>query len=61
MINRRANLVEGNPSPSKFDVGNVALLGDAGDGHQFSACGRNAKGLLLGIAGRDETLKRVHA
>ena len=56
-----ADFVQGNPAPGEFDVGDVALLGDAGDGDQFAARGGNGEELLLGIAGSDQTLKRIDA
>ena len=60
-IKDRANLIHGNPLPGKFDVGGVALLGDAGDGDQFAAGGGNAKGLFCGVGRSDEALEGIDA
>ena len=60
-IDNRADLVQRNPSPGEFDIGNAALPGDAGYRDQFAAGGGKGEGLFFRIAGSDETLKCVHA
>ncbi len=59
-VDGRTDLVQRNPSPEKFDSGNVPLLGDAGNSNQLSSRGGDAEGLFLCIAGSDKTLKRIH-
>src|SRR5271155_4468197 len=60
-IEDRADFVQGNPVPGKFDVGCVVLPGDAGDGQQFAARGGNGDELVFRIAGSDQTLKCIYA
>src|SRR5579863_1067019 len=59
-IEHGSDLVQGDPAPSEFYVGYIALPGDAGDGDQLAAGGGNAERLLLGVAGSNETLQRIH-
>ena len=60
-VEDRADFIQRNPFPGKFDIGDVALLGDAGDRNQLAARGGNVKGLRLRIGRGDETLQRIHA
>jgi len=60
-VENGANLIQRNPVPREFDIGSTAQFADAGDGNQFTSCGRDAEILLAGIIGREKRSKCIYA
>lgn len=46
-------LIDGDPAPGEFYVGEVAGLADSGDAEEFAAGGLDADGSVVGQGGRD--------
>ncbi len=60
-IERCADFIERNPLPREFNVGQAALLADAGDADQFSSRDWNGKCGLVRVLRRNEGANRVDA